>query len=189
MHLQGKELVSAATQRAARQLVATALTVLLAKAYGLNLTGLEVFGVAIDPATVAGAAFIVVAFQLATFLVQWGGDWFSLAPWNSAERFSGVARMDIGARMLDRIGQIEEHLEIAAASAKQLQGQADQAVIDHVTAKTDRANELLSVLRKSVRSHGWYANLYFYGLYLLLPVGVAVAALLLPSANVGTVHP
>lgn len=189
MHLQGKELVSAATQRAARQLVATALTVLLAKVYGVDLTGLQLFGVAIDPATVAGAAFIVVAFQLATFLVHWGGDWFSLAPWNSGERVAGMSRYSAPARILDRMGVIEERLENTEASAKGLQGNADQAAIDRIAGEVLTAREALNGLRRSAISYGRYGFFYLYGLYLALPVVVAVAALLWPSPNAAPVHP
>lgn len=189
MHLQGKELVSTATQRAARQLVATALTVLLAKVYGVDLTGLEVFGVAIDPATVAGAAFIVVAFQLATFLVHWGGDWFSLAPWNSGERVAGMPYMNAPARILDKLGLIDERLEHTENAAKGLQGQADQSSIDRLTREVQATKEALNALRRSAITYGRYGSFYLYGLYLLLPFGVAVAALLWPSPNAGTVHP
>lgn len=178
-----------ATQRAARQLVATALTVLLAKVYGVDLTGLQLFGVAIDPATVAGAAFIVVAFQLATFLVHWGGDWFSLVPWNSSERVTGMSRWSVPARTLDQIGVIDERLETVEDKAKELTGQSDQAAIDRLTVELLAVKKGLADLRRSAVNYGRYGLFYIYGLYLALPVAVAVAALSWPSPNAAPVHP
>lgn len=189
MHLQGRELVSAATQRAARQLVATALTVLLAKVYELDLKGLEVFGVAIDPAIVEGAAVIVVAFQLATFLVHWCGDLASLAPWNSPERVGGFGRISAGAKVLDHIGQTEERLANIEQLARVLLQREDQGSIDRLSEEVRKATATLSDLRRSVRGFGRYAAFYFYGLYLALPVVLAAAALLWPSPNAAPVHP
>lgn len=183
MHLQGKELVSTATQRAARQLVATALTVLLAKVYGLDLTGLEVFGVAIDPATVAGAASIVVAFQLATFVVHWGGDWFSLAPWNSATKGNGMSVYGGSARILDEIGQVEERLEKIERLARVLQQREDAGSIDRLSSEVRSATATLGDLRRSAIHYGRYGFFYLYGLYFVLPVLVALAALFLSSPN------
>lgn len=183
MHLQGKELVSAATQRAARQLVATALTVFLAKLYELDLDGLQLFGVAINPATVAGAAFIVVAFQLATFLVHWGGDYASLVPWNSAERLNGLQVFEGGFNPVDRIGQIEERIARIEASIENTSEKLGADKADRLLASYKDLRVHIESLRRSAVNYGRYRFLYFYVLYLILPVGLALAALLWPSPN------
>lgn len=184
MHILGKDLVSTATQKSARQLVATALTVFLAKFYGVDLKGLQIFEVPIDPKVVAGAAFIVVAFQLVTFVIHWGGDFVSLAPWNSSERFTDGRWLDFGGPMVDRMVQMEQRLtSISDEAQKKLQGQADQAAIDRLTAEVRDAKAALQGLRRSAIKYGRYGFLYFYGLYLALPFALAIAALLWCSPN------
>lgn len=116
MHLQGKEIVSEATRRAARQLVATSLIVFLAKFYALDLTGLQVFEVSIDPTIVSGAANIVIAFQVATFLVHWGGDFISLDPWNRGDKVNGISRQSAASSVLLKLDAAIEHLELIHAS-------------------------------------------------------------------------
>lgn len=180
MHLLGRDIVSEPTRRSARQLVGTSLTVFLAKFYGLDLTGLKIFEVAIDPKMIAGAAVIVVLVQSGTFLAHWTGDWTSLVPWNSAERFSGMARWSAGSKTVDRIGQVEEMVEVAVNSARQLQGQSDQAAIDRVASEVKSAREEMEKLQRSAIRLSRVANFYLYGLYLALPLIAAGLALFWP---------
>jgi hypothetical protein len=183
MHLLGRDIVSEPTRRAARILVGTALTVFLAKFYGLDLTGLTIFEVAIDPKVVAGAAAIVILVQLASFLVHWVGDFASLVPWNSAERFNGVARSSAGSRIVDSIGRMDERLELIEASARQLQGQSDQAAIEKVAGEAKLTREEVEKLQRSALRLGLTANIYFYGLYLALPLALGVLALIWRSPS------
>ncbi|MFC3086531.1 hypothetical protein [Tabrizicola soli] len=180
MHLLGRDIVSEPTRRSARQLVGTALAVFLAKFYGLDLTGLKIFEVVIDPKVIAGAAVIVVLVQSGTFLAHWIGDWTSLVPWNSAERFNGMARWSVGSRTIDRIGQLEEMIEVVQNSARQLQGQSDQAAIEKVAAEVKAAREEVEKLQRSTLRLSWVASIYLYGLYLALPLVAAGLALFWP---------
>lgn len=183
MHLNGRDIVSPATQRSARQLAATALAVFLTKFYGQPLTGLNVFGVEIQPDIVFGAAFIVVAFQMATFAFHWLGDLAALEPWNSAERVPGLSRIGAASRVVDRIGQVEEQLEKTEKAARALQGQADQAAIDRVASEVRTAREALEALQRSAVRLGRYGAFYLYGLYGALPASLGVAALFWPTVQ------
>lgn len=180
MHLLGRDIVSEPTRRSARQLVGTALTVFLAKFYGLDLTGLKIFEVAIDPKVIAGAAVIVVLVQSGTFFAHWIGDWTSLVPWNSAERFNGMGRYSAGAEIVDRIGQLDEMIEVVQNSARQLQGQSDQAAVEKIAAEVKTAREEIERLRRSALRLSLAANVYLYGLYLALPLVAAVLAIFWP---------
>lgn len=183
MHLHGKEMVSLATQRSARQLVGTSLLVVLAKWYQQPLDGLNVFGVPIDPSVIAGAAVAVVIFQSLTFGLHWLGDLFSLPSWNSAEKLNGMSRYSAGAPVLNVLEELSEKLDTVVNSARGLQGQAGQAAIEEVAVQVAKATVAIDRLRPSVRRFGLYGNFYFFGLYFVLPLIVTAAALLLPSPN------
>ncbi len=167
------------TQRSARQLAATSIAVLLAVGYkgGLGgLNGLNILGVSIDPQVVWGAALWVISFQMATFLAHWVGDFLGAIPVNSGARISNRAHYAPGAPLLNSLQEVRETLLVYQSDQNEkllmtglTEGEVRQLLTD--------VGSKLELLKPSIKRLNAYALLYLFGLYLALPIVLALSAL------------
>ena len=181
MNSQGKQVVSVATQRSSRALLVTAIFVGIAKVYAVPLEALTVLEVNIPLAAINGAIWAIIGFQLINHLVHWVGDCFNFWAVNAGDadpmlRYNGRSGTQTKLEfLLSLIATLEEeergkmHLSPFDGKPTGLMGQLS----DIRTA----AEPLLG----KVRWYAGYAKFYFFGWYLVLPIGAGLVALLLPA--------
>jgi hypothetical protein len=179
MHLQGKDLVSQATQRSARALVATALVVVLAKHYAVLPADLELVGVKIGQTAVSGGIFWVVLFQTINHLIHWFGDYYSISAWNSKEKVNGIGRASAGSHILSKLEQTTESIE-CFLEARSRDTKLEGNYPDSIAKEIEIIMKQISDIKPSVKSYRTFGSLYFFGWFLLLPVMFAIAAIFWP---------
>lgn len=176
MHLQGKDLVSLATQRSARALVVTALVIVLAKHYAVLPADLTLVGVTIDQSAVSGAIFWVVGFQAINHLIHWWGDYKSMWAWNSKEKVNGFALHGAGAEILSKLDYTIK--EIATLlEQKKTQSDPEYNFSDELAS----IQKNLSDLKPTIESYRSFGAFYFFGWFLALPLAIALAAICWPE--------
>ena len=188
MHLQGKELVSLATQRSARSLTATAIVIVLAKYFAVLPAELELVGVTISETAVAGAMFWIVLLQAINHLVHWFGDCRSMWTWNSAEKVNGLSRWSAGSNVLSKLDSALENIE-EFINERRTDPKSEKSYPDLIAAKLDTVVRQLAELKPSIESYRSYGAFYFFGWFLAFPLLVAIIAVCLPpfpAAEVAT---
>lgn len=179
MHLQGKELVSQATQRSARGLVATALVIVLAKHYEVLPADLSLIGVTIGQTAVSGAIFWVVGFQAINHLIHWWGDYRSIWSWNSKEKVNGMGRMSAGSHILSKLDKTVEQIEVFLDErSRDTKPEGNRP--DAIAKELAMIRKELSELKPSIDSYRTFGAFYFFGWFLVLPMLIAIAAIVWP---------
>lgn len=182
MHLQGKEIVSQATQRSARTLVASALIVVLAKQYAVLPADLTLLDVKISEAAVAGSIFWVIGFQVVNHFVHWLGDYRSLDQWNSAEKVNGIGRHGAGSHILSKLDKLIETIDVFLDERKADPEHPQGRYPDLVKLELSAMRAELSDLKPSVKAFRTYGAFYFFGWFLILPIIIAFAAMFWPTS-------
>lgn len=183
MNLQGKDLISTATQKSARALIVIASTVLVAKIYAVPIDTLLVFGLAIPQEAIAAAVWLAVLFQVVNHTVHWTGDWHTGEAWNSSERVNGASRWGAASDILTKLEGAIEKVEILANDDRMPHALQNPEKAREYVEEVKRCKTSLETISGQARGFRVFAAFYFFGWYFLLPVGMGVAALLWPSAQ------
>lgn len=170
MNLQGKDLVLQTTQKSARALVATALSVLLAKAYGVLPTSLELVGVKIDENAMTGAVFWVIVFQIMNHGVHWFGDFRSIQAWNSRERINGIGRWSAGSDILTKLDAKLEAIDTLSDLVRHFQADQANEKIETLLQDVSQMRDFILEIRVSAVKFRTWGGFYFFGWFFALPI-------------------
>ena len=183
MNLQGKDLISTATQKSARALIVIASTVLVAKIYAVPIDTLSVFGLAIPHEAITAAVWLFILFQIINHTVHWTGDWHASEAWNSRERVNSLPGFGAASDLLAKLDAAIEKVEMLANDERMPLALRSPESAQEYLDEVKRCKTSLETISGQVRDFRAFAAFYFFGWYFLLPVGMGATALLWPSAQ------
>lgn len=181
MNLQGKPIVSPATQKSATALVVTSLVIFLAKVYEVPIDDLVVFGVNIPLGAIHGAAGAVIFFQIVNHVIHWAGDWHSSAVWNSADKVNGVARISGNVAILSKLDAALDKLDLVTKDHRIESAIRDEKTIEDFRAEVAQCATDLKSIASDVSGFSHFALFYFFVWYLIFPTVFGLLAWFLPS--------
>lgn len=178
MHFQGQQLVSRETQVASRSVVALAASKIFVVHLGVGLNELQIMNVTPGQEAIGIAADILLVFLMLNHLLSWLGDLHSFKGWNTETKVSGAFSWGAGGSPL------QSKFEAALGELSNLRSNAEAKLkdgsADHVSDLLNKADKMVSQLdtmNKSVRRLNLHAGLYFWGWFMVMPLGTAAYAL------------
>ena len=169
MNYGGDTIISRPTRASGRILLALGLATVLVKKYEIDTSQLTLLNIPIAESQVVGITWVVLVLQMVVHSANWMGDFLSLGRWNSALKDKGVETLwDGGGKMKGRIEFLFELLEHADVSREKEFGETIEQVLKELRA-----------IRRSMWLFDLYAIFYVVFINYLLPVALAVCALIL----------
>lgn len=180
----GKDLISSATEKSAGRLFLFSSAAILAKAYDVPLSDLELFKVKIPAGLFDTALIVVIAYLAYVLLINWVGDLIAYRQWYSESsiwsEFGTNMKLDKhfirgGLPLLIRLHE----LEAAGRSPVSMADVDDETKkklndfktnVELYTARLEAAGRKFSVL-------SWYAHYYVWLNSFLFPMAVTAVAL------------
>ena len=164
LHFEGQEVVSLATRRAMRNVVATSFAVIIIRYHDVNLDDFTIFELTFGDGAVDRSLIWIHGYLLISWLVSWTGDLFSLGRWNAGET-TGESGWDGYTELMSRTGKIISTIE---DDIKQQPHELKQ-----------RTHDELRKLNTRQTRHRTCFLLYFYGWHLTVPFLLGICAVCL----------
>ncbi len=166
-------MITRPTQRAARNLVIIAATVLLIDIYNLNLTDLSILGVKAPAELFTTVGYVMLCFLSVNHIVNWLGDRLSYLNW-----FQSNA---VPITTFDDIGGTESPIQSIIRSIDRLAtntsgDDAKMLALSNFTDDLMRIEELLENSVSNFNSLHLYSKFYIFEWYFAVPLSTSIIA-------------